>query len=69
LDLSDSSDDPARSRPATFREPANIGSRVRINVAGGTPFAALADNVWQLPDNLYPDSFVELIWAVSGIDA
>ncbi len=59
-------DDAAR---AASREPADIGAHVRINVAPGTPLAAVADTVRQLADNGYPDSFVEMMWAVAGIDA
>jgi len=59
-------DDAAR---AASREPADIGAHVRINVAPGTAPAAVADTVRQLADNGYPDSFVELMWAVGGIDA
>jgi alkanesulfonate monooxygenase SsuD/methylene tetrahydromethanopterin reductase-like flavin-dependent oxidoreductase (luciferase family) len=59
-------DDAAR---AASREPADIAAHVRINVAPGTPLAAVADTVRQLADNGYPDSFVELMWAVNGIHA
>ncbi len=54
---------------AVGRDPSAIASHVRINVAEGTSFDDVAEAVRVLADNGYPDSFVDLMYAVTGTDA
>jgi probable F420-dependent oxidoreductase len=54
---------------AAGRDPAAIGTYVRINVAGGASVDQVADAVRLLADNGYPDAFVDFIYVVTGTDA
>jgi probable F420-dependent oxidoreductase len=54
---------------AAGRDPSTIHTYVRVNVADGTPVDQVADAVALLADNGYPDAFVDLMYAVTGIDA
>ncbi|WP_244975523.1 TIGR03619 family F420-dependent LLM class oxidoreductase [Mycobacterium kubicae] len=54
---------------AVGRDSAEITAQVRVNVAPGTPLVAVAATTRRLADNGYPDSFVELMWAVEDIDS
>jgi len=59
-------DDAAR---AAGRDPSTIQTYVRVNVADSTPVDQVADAVTLLAANGYPDAFVDLMYAVTGIDA
>ena len=54
---------------ATGRDPSEIHTYVRINVAERTSVDQVAETVRSLADNGYPDAFVDLMYAVTGIDA
>jgi probable F420-dependent oxidoreductase len=54
---------------AAGRDPSAIGTYVRISVAEGTPADRVAEAVRLLADNGYPDAFVDLMYAVTGVDA
>jgi alkanesulfonate monooxygenase SsuD/methylene tetrahydromethanopterin reductase-like flavin-dependent oxidoreductase (luciferase family) len=54
---------------AAGRDPSDIHTYVRINVAEGTPVDKVADALQVLGDNGYPDAFVDLMYAVTGTDA
>jgi len=51
------------------RDPADIHTYVRINVAPGTPVAKVADAIRLLADNGYPDSFVDLMYVETDVNA
>lgn len=54
---------------AAGRDPSEIHTYVRINVAERTSVDQVAETVRSLADNGYPDAFVDLMYAVTGIDA
>jgi probable F420-dependent oxidoreductase len=54
---------------AAGRNPAEIHTYVRINVADGGTVAQVADTVALLADNGYPDAFVDLMYVAAGTDA
>ena len=54
---------------ATGRDPSEIHTYVRINVAERTSVDQVAETVRSLADNGYPDAFVDLMYAVTGVDA
>lgn len=58
-------DDAAR---AAGRDPAEIHTHVRINVAEGTGVEEVAEAVRLLNDNGYPDAFVDFLYVVTGTD-
>ncbi|MEU2252468.1 TIGR03619 family F420-dependent LLM class oxidoreductase [Nocardia xishanensis] len=53
---------------AAGRDPAAIHSYVRVNAAAGSEVEQVAEAVRILADSGYPDTFVDLMFAVSGID-
>lgn len=53
---------------AAGRDPADIRTHVRINVAAGTPVEQVGDAVKILRDNGYHDAFVDMLYAVVGTD-
>jgi probable F420-dependent oxidoreductase len=59
-------DDAAR---AVGRNPSDIHTFVRINVAQGTAVDQVADAVALLADNGYPDAFVDLLYVATETDA
>jgi probable F420-dependent oxidoreductase len=59
-------DDAAR---AAGRDPSDIHTYVRVNVAEGTPVQQVADALALLADNGYPDAFVDFMYVVTGTDA
>jgi probable F420-dependent oxidoreductase len=59
-------DDAAR---AAGRDPSQIGTYVRVNVASGTSVEQVADGIALLADNGYPDAFVDFMYVVTGTDA
>jgi probable F420-dependent oxidoreductase len=59
-------DDAAR---AAGRDPAAIHTYVRVNVGERTPVEQVAETLTVLSDNGYPDAFVDLMYAVTGVDA
>ncbi|MGE2722593.1 TIGR03619 family F420-dependent LLM class oxidoreductase [Mycolicibacterium celeriflavum] len=58
-------DDAARE---AGRDPSAIHTYVRINVAEGTPIAAVAEAVRTLADAGYPDAFVDLMYVATDTD-
>ena len=54
---------------AAGRDPSEIHTYVRINVAEGTSVDQVAETVRSLADNGYPDAFVDLMYVVTGTDA
>ncbi|MBF6172205.1 TIGR03619 family F420-dependent LLM class oxidoreductase [Nocardia blacklockiae] len=50
------------------RDPADIHTHVRVNVAAGSRVEQVADTLGFLADRGYPDAFVDLMFAVSGIE-
>jgi probable F420-dependent oxidoreductase len=59
-------DDAART---AGRDPSEIHTYVRINVAEGTDVEKVADAVTLLVDNGYPDAFVDLQYVATDADA
>ena len=59
-------DDAAR---AAGRDPSEIHTYVRINVAEGTAVDSVAEAVKVLADNGYPDMFVDLIYIATTTDS
>ena len=59
-------DDAAR---AARRNPSDIATHVRINVAEGSRIEQVADAVRVLADNGYTDAFVDLLYVATGTDA
>ena len=59
-------DDAAR---AAGRDPSDIATHVRINVAEGARIEQVAEAVRLLVANGYPDAFVDLLYVVTGTDA
>lgn len=53
---------------AAGRDPATIRTFVRVNVAAGSGVEQVADTLRFLADNGHEDTFVDLMFAVSGID-
>lgn len=53
---------------AAGRDPADIRTHVRVNVAAGTRIDEVADIVRVLADNGYSDAFVDLMYVTSGVD-
>ncbi|BCK57632.1 TIGR03619 family F420-dependent LLM class oxidoreductase [Nocardia wallacei] len=58
-------DDAAR---AAGREPEAVRTVVRVNVAAGSRVEQVADTLRLLTDDGYEDTFVDLMFAVSGLD-
>jgi probable F420-dependent oxidoreductase len=54
---------------AAGRDPAEISTNVRINVAPGTNVGEVTDVLRLLAENGYPDAFVDLMYVASGTDA
>jgi probable F420-dependent oxidoreductase len=54
---------------AAGRDPSDVHTNVRINVAESTPIEQVADAVSLLADNGFADAFVDLMYAVTGTDA
>lgn len=50
------------------RDPAEIRTHVRVNVATGTRIDEVADIVRVLADNGYSDTFVDLMYVTSSVD-
>ena len=59
-------DDAAR---AAGRDPSEIHTYVRVNVAASTRVEQVADGIALLADNGYPDTFVDFMYVVTGTDA
>lgn len=59
-------DDAAR---VAGRDPSDIATYVRINVAEGTSVDQVAEGIALLADNGYPDAFVDFMYVVNGTDA
>ena len=59
-------DDAAR---AAGRDPSDIATHVRINVAEGARVEQVAEAVRLLVANGYPDAFVDLLYVATGTDA
>ncbi|WP_280361072.1 LLM class flavin-dependent oxidoreductase [Nocardia wallacei] len=53
---------------AAGRDPQAIHTFVRVNVAAGSRIEQVAETLRLLTDNGYEDTFVDLMFAVSGID-
>ena len=54
---------------AAGRDPSDIATHVRINVAEGARIEQVAEAVRLLVANGYPDAFVDLLYVVTGTDA
>jgi len=54
---------------AAGRDPANIATHVRINVAPGSSVSQVADAVKILAEGGYPDAFVDLMYVETDVDA
>ena len=54
---------------AAGRDPSDIATFVRINVAEGARVEQVAEAVRLLVANGYPDAFVDLLYVATGIDA
>ena len=54
---------------AAGRNPSDIRTHVRINVAEGAGVEEVAEAVHTLSDNGYPDAFVDFLYVVTGTDA
>jgi probable F420-dependent oxidoreductase len=54
---------------AAGRDPACIGTTVRVNIAVGTNIGEVADTVRLLADHGYTDVFVDLMYVTESVDA